>query len=279
MKNILLILLVFSFSASAQTPMSKLLRKHVSTGYDADAVKYFTKIDNVGGTLTTGEKDAVNDLVVAKKAAGTWAKDLAFYPMLGGTEGSCAVNLIDTSTYLGTFPNSATFSSTGVDWNGTSQYMTTGFSFDLLADYNEQHIMYYSMENVNEPAVPMGAGVVHAVTTDIELYNSVWYSFNAGTTYGTYALSTTAGVFINTRVSSTEHKMYQDGTLRATVTSTAALALNYPLYIAARGGGGGTPTFYTTMKCGMAAFGNGYTSTEVADETTALNTFITATGK
>lgn len=280
LRKLLLILTLFSLTAAAQTPMSKLLRKRAGGCSDADATKYITAVQNTGATLTAGEQTAVCELVVAKKAAGTWTKDLAFYPMLGGSAGSCAINLKDTSTYRGTFFNSPTFSSTGVDWNGTNQYMNTTFDLSTLASQNNQHIMYYSMENVNEPAIPMGGGTGN-VATDLELYNSTLYAFNGtnGSDYATVALGTTAGVFINTRTTSTDFYVYQDGTQIATKSATALANLGFLLYIGATAGGGNVAAYFTTMKCGMAAFGNGYTSGEVSAETTALNAFKTATGK
>lgn len=261
--------------------MSKMLRKKATTGCtDADALKYITAVQNAGVTLSAGEQTAICDLVTAKKSSGTWSKDLAFYPMLGGTAASCAINLIDTSTYRGTFYNSPTFSSTGVDWNGTNQYMSTGFDLSTLSSQDNQHIMYYSMENVNEPAIPMGGGT-GSIATDLELYNTTLYAFNGtnGGNYATVGLSTTAGVFINTRVASTDYTVYQDGTSIATKSATALANLGFLLYIGATAGGGNIAAYFTTMKCGMASFGNGYTSGEVAAETSALNAFKTATGK
>lgn len=276
----LLLILLFPAFAAAQTPMSKLLRKRAGGCSDADATKYITAVTNAGGSLTAGEQTAVCELVVAKKAAGTWTKDLAFYPMLGGTAASVVINLKDTSTYRGTLYNSPTISSTGIDWNGTTQYMSTTFDLSTLASQDNQHIMYYSMENVNEPAIPMGGGTGFTAT-DLELYNSTLYSFNgtSGSNYATVGLGTTAGVFINTRTTSTDFYIYQDGTQIATKSATASANPGVLLYIGATAGGGNVAAYFTTMKCGMAAFGNGYTSGEVAAETTALNTFKTATGK
>lgn len=279
MRKLLLILLIPCFTA-AQTPMSKLLRKRAGGCSDVDATKYITAVQNTGATLTAGEQTAICELVVAKKAAGTWARDLAFYPMLGGTAAACAINLKDTSTYRATFYNTPTFSSTGVDWNGTTQYMSTTFDLSTLASADSQHIMYYSMENVNEPAIPMGGGTGN-IATDLELYNSVLYAFNgsSGSNYATVALGTTAGVFINSRTSSSDYYVYQDGTQIATKSTAASANLGFLLFVGATAGGGNVPAYFTTMKCGMASFGNGYSSAQVASETTALNTFKTATGK
>lgn len=278
MRKLLLILLFPAFAA-AQTPMSKMLRKRAGGCSDAEATKYIIAVQNTGATLSAGEQTAVCELVVAKKAAGTFYKDSFFYPMLGGTAASCAINLIDTSRFRGTFFNSPTFSSTGVDWNGTNQYMNTTLDLSTLPT-NSQHIMYYSMENVNEPAVPIGGGTGN-YATDIELYNSVAYAFNGTNVpdYATSSLSTTIGVFINTRTTSTDFYIYQDGTQIASKSATANANPGYLCYIGAEGSGGNVPAYFTTMKCGMASGGAGYTSGEVAAETTALNNFKTATGK
>jgi hypothetical protein len=68
-------------------------------GYDADAQAFFDYVETtLSASLTTGEKDAVNDLVVDRKAAGLWTKDRAIYPRVGSTAAAMGVNLKNPGT-------------------------------------------------------------------------------------------------------------------------------------------------------------------------------------
>ena len=67
-------------------------------GYDADAQAFFDRVTTAGGTLTTTEKNATNQLVLDMKSAGIWTSMKAIYPMVGG-----GGNLL---SYTETFSNS-----------------------------------------------------------------------------------------------------------------------------------------------------------------------------
>lgn len=92
--------------------------------FDADAVAFFTRVTTAGGTLSTTEKQAVNQLVLDLKANSLWTPMKAIYPMVGASAAACAQNL-KSSSFTGTFTSGWTFASTGVTPNGTSAYMNT----------------------------------------------------------------------------------------------------------------------------------------------------------
>lgn len=93
-------------------------------GFDADAQAYFSRVTTAGGTLTTTEQNAVNQLVIDMKANGTWTPMKAIYPMVGSSAAACAQNL-KSSSFTGTFSSGWTFASTGVTTNGSSTYFDT----------------------------------------------------------------------------------------------------------------------------------------------------------
>jgi len=95
--------------------------------YDADAQAFFDRVTTAGGTLTTTEKNATNQLVLDMKSAGIWTSMKAIYPMVGASAAACAQNL-KSSSFTGTFSSGWTFASTGVTPNGTSAYMNTGLN-------------------------------------------------------------------------------------------------------------------------------------------------------
>lgn len=54
-------------------------------GFDADAQAFFDRVTTAGGTLTTTEKNATNQLVLDMKSAGIWTAMKAVYPMVGAS--------------------------------------------------------------------------------------------------------------------------------------------------------------------------------------------------
>ena len=71
-------------------------------GFDSDAQAYFDRVTTAGGTLTTTEKTAVNQLVINLKANSLWTPMKAIYPMVGSSAAACAQNL-KSSSFTGTF--------------------------------------------------------------------------------------------------------------------------------------------------------------------------------
>ena len=74
----------------------------VSGGFDADAQAFFDRVTTAGGTLTTTEKNATNQLVLDMKSYGIWTAMRAVYPMVGASAAACAQNL-KSSSFTGTF--------------------------------------------------------------------------------------------------------------------------------------------------------------------------------
>ncbi len=275
MRKLLLILLVFN-TAYGQTPMRALIAKHVSGATpDADSIAYVTKVANNGGSLSSTEKTAAGQLIRDLKANGTWGNYYAIYPLLGSSEAAAKVNLKDTANYNLTFYNSPTINGSGVDWNGTSQYANTFFTTDLFST-DSACISYYSFENVSQAGIPMGGADV-----DIELYLGTHYSFNL-TSASDYASNTPAsmiGWFVNSRTATGSFTIYKDGASTNTKTATSASGAGYYIYLGARAGGAQVPGFYSTLGCGFATISKGMSSTQISNDYTALQTFLTTLGR
>jgi hypothetical protein len=94
---------------------------------DPDALAFFDRVNAAGGTLSTTEKTATNQLVIQMKLDDIWTKMKAIYPMVGASAAACAQNL-KSSSFTGTFTSGWTFASTGVKGNGISSYFDTTFN-------------------------------------------------------------------------------------------------------------------------------------------------------
>ena len=97
-----------------------------SFGTDVDALAFFDRVTNAGGSLSATEKLAIDTLVLQLKTDGIWTKMKAIYPMVGASAAACSQNL-KSASFTGTFNGGVTFATTGVQFNGTNGYLNTAF--------------------------------------------------------------------------------------------------------------------------------------------------------
>jgi hypothetical protein len=122
-----------------------------SSGYDADAVTYFNAISGAGGSLTTGQKDAVNAFILGEKADGLFPSYYdGMYITCLGSAAAIKFNVVDPvdadASYRLTFNNGATYASTGVSANGTNQTISTHFipgAGGVKMGVNDSHVAVY----------------------------------------------------------------------------------------------------------------------------------------
>ena len=112
--------------------------------YDADALKFATASGISGSNL-----DAINNLVVAlKNTSSLWDKMYVIYPLIGGTLSAFAWNLKDTGSFSASFVNSPVASSTGLQTNGTSNYLNSNYSMTSPVT-SSFHLSYYKRTGRN----------------------------------------------------------------------------------------------------------------------------------
>lgn len=260
-------------------------------GYDPDAQAFITAI----GTLTTPQQDAVNDLVVAMKAAGVWSKGIVYYPMVGGTATAHKWNLfnpLDTdAAFRGTFGGGWTHNANGAQGNGINGYLQTHVFPQISLTENDVAVVYVS-GTVGAHPIEFGIDssgnnpriVLACDYNGADAYSDI-YSFSTGRVLT--ATPDGSGVFISSRTSSSVHKLFRNGTqLGSTNTGTPFSGgktwsqLTRDLYfqcIAANPSGG---LFgFSGRICKGAGIFTGLSDTEVANITTAINDFNTALGR
>ena len=215
LRKLLLILLLPVF-AQAQTPMSKMIRKHASSSAcsDADALAYFAAT----GITDAGQKTAICDFIAREKAASRWGTEVqAFYILSNGSFNASKYNLIDTTKYTCSTSGTITYTTgSGGGADPTSgAYLTSNYkpSVDQVS-VNSFHLMLFSQENVNESSTDLG--ILNATyNSDIELYSNTIYSTLNRSNYATYlsaSLSNTVGMFLSNRTTSTAVEIFQNST-------------------------------------------------------------------
>lgn len=207
---------------------------------DLDAQAFFDRVTTAGGTLSTTEQDAVNQLVLDMKADGIWTKMKAIYPMVGASAAACAQNL-KSSSFTGTFTSGWTFASTGVTPNGTSAYMDTNFNpLSEFSDKNSVHLSNYFPNFVQSGTCQIGS------TDAFGGYYAFWDYPNF---QGLLRLADNDNTFINngfgqsgyniaTRTSSVLSTLYINKITTFTSTSASDTLPNANVYIGARNASG-----------------------------------------
>ena len=241
------------------------------SGYDPDAQAFFDRVTTAGGTLTTTEQNATNQLVLDMKSAGIWSAMKAIYPMVGASAAACAQNL-KSSSFTGTFTSGWTFASTGVTPNGTNAYMDTGVNLNTMNSISDMSYGYYCRTN-NTSNGSFGWGA----PTSLSPFNEFWIRYTDGQKYGYIsdaandggAVSDCRGFNAMSRTGLTTKFIQLKSTI-VTYTSLATGTLASRNFIFARGGQG-----YENRENALGFIGNGITSTQMSNFNTSVEAFQT----
>jgi hypothetical protein len=239
----------------------------VATSYDADAQLFFNAEAAAGVTLTTTEKDAVNQWVVDSKAAGIWTKMKAVYPFVGSTATSQKFNLknpADTNAaFRLVFSGGGTHSSNGYQLNGVNAFADTFLTPSTTLTLNSQHISFYSRTNSNGTEVEIGcnnAGIAPNTVLEIRTAGTTYLSL-AANGYTTYVDANSLGFYIGNRTASNVNKLFKNNT--AVATSAVGSSSN-PINSIGIGAlnSGFTKQYYSTKECAFSTIGDGLTDLE-----------------
>lgn len=243
---------------------------------DPDVQAFFNRVTTAGGSLTSTEQAAINQLVLDLKTYSLWSKMKAIYPMVGASSAACAQNL-KSSSFTGTFTSGWTFASTGVTGNGTSAYMNTGFAPTTNLTANNSSIGYYGGTTGTSTSCAIGSGVNGS---SIEIYpaypSNGFYGdlFDAGTQ--TTSNTNAAGfIFAYRNSSSTQKKHSIRGTITTKTENTSSNTNNQNIYIGARNFSSGIGD-YSNLEVRFAFVGDGLTDTDANNYYTAVQAFQTS---
>jgi len=237
-------------------------------GFDPDAQAFFDRVTTAGGTLSTTEKNATNQLVLDMKSAGIWSSMKAVYPMVGASAAACAQNL-KSSSFTGTFTSGWTFASTGVTPNGTSAYMDTGVNPNSNLSQNSTHISFYSRTDTDGIYIDIGAGNLHLFPR----FGNTFYPRVYSTGYNV-SNSSSLGFFMGNRTTVNDVKGQKNNTI-TNFTSSFSSSPDLNIYIGAYNSGAGVADFFSTRQCAFSSIGDGLTDTQASNFYTAVQAFQT----
>lgn len=129
--------------------------------FDPDAAAYLAEVVAQGGIVDATMSAATNTLYTALKSAGVYSKLKAFYPILGGTENSHAVEGrnpggAQTLTFYGSWIHTDKgMKTTAV---GTGNYADTHYPANSLTLTSNHAFGYYNQRGASGPNTYDGAG-------------------------------------------------------------------------------------------------------------------------
>jgi hypothetical protein len=194
---------------------------------DPDAQNFVQAQIAAGVSLTLAQMQAVNNRVVAAKAGtGYWEKLQRYYPFLGISATSDAMDLV--TTLSGTFSGTVTHAANGVTGDGASGFFDTGLSpfSNSIFSNNLAFGCYLRTEGNENNSIIIAFDVANAslqahFEPDFES-GQYFYATNCNTGGGFFDAYTTPpfafGLFCDSRISATSHIFYQGSTALATDT-------------------------------------------------------------
>ena len=232
-------------------------------------------IINNGGITGITEKKAVSYLAKALKANGLWNLFHAIYPFVGGTATSHSYNLKNTSLYRITWVNGPTHASTGVDFNGTTQYGDTGLIPDSVLTANDTAFHYYSRssEAISGNEIASSNGATQTVSIGVRIAGDTTIADLYSSTGGRLTTSNTdgSGMFTFTRTANS-HIHYRNGSSLGSNATSGGTLPTVSLYIGARNTSGSAGT-YSTHEGAFAAISKALTDAQASTLFTIVDTY------
>ena len=235
---------------------------------DADYLAFYNRVIAAGGSLTSTEQTATNQLVLDLKANSLWTPMKAIYPMVGASAAACAQNL-KSSSFTGSFTSGWTFASTGVTPNGTSAFMNT--NFNLSSNFTSRLQSYSIYTPTADTTLRCLLGVTDGIDT-VQIYNPIGQ-------YNIYGIAYVKGSNVSNGFglvvgNSADTSAYEKGTKLGTYAGSIYASLNFNMYFGARNKAG-TADLFTTRTFSFAHIGDSLTDTQASNFYTAVQAFQT----
>lgn len=291
-RYLLILATFFSLTVNAQLNRQSLF--HPSgvpacvASWDADALNFYNREVAQGYTMTCTEQQAVNTYVLGLKSNNLWVKmvDIGL-EMIGGN-----VLVAHKQTLKGAFSQGIAVgipvSSSGVGpLNGTTQYITTTINPAVSLTLNNTHLAVYSQSATETSGDAIDFSSANNVGTEFALVlprsNGQMYSIQYNETASQGMLNaaagtgiTDAGFWIGDRPSATEHKLYRNGVVLLSQTTSGGAMPNTLLSIGVNGLNNAQQ--FSTKKYSYWSVGQGLTATEAATYTSLVNQLHTTLG-
>jgi hypothetical protein len=266
---------------------------------DTDATAYLNAVVSVGGSVDATMSAATYTLFSELKSNSLWDKLNAFYLFMGGTADSHKFNAKDPrdldAAYRLTWFGGVSHGVSGSTGNGTNGYADTHLLPSSLTN-NDTHLSFYSTTQSNPGVgqtgypVEIGRDALFDNGVYLEFNLSVWTQIAGQNSVGTMysdpgqpgqpdgivsdGTSTSQMFMVISRTNSTTLKMYKNGTLEATETTSNPYDIT-DMTESVLLWQDGTLAF-SRRNSAFASIGDGLTDTDVSNLSSIVNNFQTS---
>ena len=224
--------------------------------------------------------DALCALVTSAKADGWWTKLDAIFPFVGGTADTNKYNLKDPqdldSAFRLSFVGGWVHSANGSLPNGVNGYARTFWNPTTETTSDNVSFGAYSRTNVT------GANYIYGSFQTAGTMR-MWHNLNGNIQIApaaliTYTANPSTRLFVSRRDAINFNQSYRDGVSLGATVATMLTLPNFEFYFGALNNNG-SPSFYTQHEIAFGFLGNAITDADVANITSAVNTFQTSLGR
>jgi hypothetical protein len=253
-----------------------------SVSADPDAEVYLAAVVAAGGTLDCNISGATNELFTELKTSGIWSLLNVFYPILGGTSASTAINAKSPGTKDMTWSGGITFASTGVLSNGVNGYGDTNFNLNTDGA-NTIGLGVYSRTDQNETITRFDIGATDAshrsnmnIRSSANMLGTISDNL-VGITFSAVN-NPSNGFNLLQRIDAGDVKGYRNGTILATEVIALAGRPNRTAFVMANNNNG-SPSPRTTREYNWFQISSVLTGAEVSTLNTLITNFNTSLGR
>jgi hypothetical protein len=268
-----------------------------------EAVDWARRVSTNGGTISTTVLRAVADFCAAIDSGGLRGRFVRLNLFAGGNLSGALVPLYRATSFGGAVVGNATDtnnnfvsgdfvetgSSGGLSGNGTNKYLLCG---GVLASVNraDSHAAAYGF-NLTSPSTgdrilmgaesASGAGIVSLQTRDAtNTQRLIYYSANSYTNFG-LGVPTTSGFVMGSAVSSTDLRLYADGTQSGSTVAGnrgtgAQTSTSMPVFAYSSNG---SILGYSSARLCAYSVGLGLTAAQASSYNAAMRSLQTALGR
>ena len=250
---------------------------YYNSAYNNETNAFLFSTQITDNTIQTATNTLVSDL----KTANIFTKMKAIYPMVGGTATTCKFNLVNAqdsnAAYRLVFSGGGTFSSNGIQFNGTNSYADTFLNSLSNLTAASTHLSFYSRTATVGAIVDMGNS--NSVSGSVIMHLRAAANFLAGSTAAITNFTTTAsalGFWLGSKRANNDRETYLNGVPQLTnITNDTTVNNSLSIYLGASNVAG-IANNYSSNQCAFASIGDGLTDAEALAFYNAVQTFNTS---
>jgi hypothetical protein len=254
-----------------------------NVAFDPDAQLFFDAETLAGVTLTTNEKNAVNQLVLDLKSASIWTKFHVLYPIVGGTATSHKFNLKDPrnldAAFRLIFAGGVTHTSNGFAGNGTNGWANTFVNPNTLFPSGFASFGVYNKQSfATGYFLGTQVGSINYIRMQPQFGTNIRH-YNRGTAQTNHVVLTDLGFTASSRTSNTLMTSIDNTGALQTITTNVTIAYGGFIIPLLANNSSGSYNAYSNAQLSLAYISHSLTSAELTTLKSINQTYQTTLGR